>query len=93
MGANVPRENLIDVAKRIKPTHYLSFIVKGNQTDKTNNLLRYIDNELDNPNLYLCCSSDLGDTLSLASNQQCINSFDDFLSVSNSGPNPIAIES
>jgi len=84
LGA-VPHENLIDVAKSIQPTHLLLLVVKENQTEKTNALLDYIKVELNDPDLYLICSKYLGDTITLSNKQKCVNSFDDFLAISENG--------
>lgn len=81
LGANVPRTSLINVSKKIEPTHFLSFVVRRNQQKEIQSLLVDISDQLNDPNVYLCCNSELTETLSFTKKQHSIQSFDDFLSL------------
>jgi len=81
LGASVAKENLIEVAKKVHPTHFLSFVVKGNQKDQAQTLLDHLARKLNSPSIYICCNSTLSKSLKFTKNQFSINSFDQFLSL------------
>lgn len=81
LGANVPLSSILKVADVIKPTHYLLFAVKHNQTDAISALLQTFKDDLNDSVLYLCCSEATSGTLKLAKKQHTITSFEAFLAL------------
>lgn len=81
LGDNVPINNLYEVAKNIKPTHYLTFAVRQNQQDIINEYLSEMKNKFNDPNIYICCDSALGSQLNLTKNQHAVSSFAAFQSI------------
>ena len=78
LGADVPLENLHMISDQVKPTHYLTFSVRTNQYNLINKYCAYLEKELNNPQIYICCVNDMVNNLKLTPNQNVICSFEAF---------------
>ncbi len=78
LGTNVPLDNLYSIVKEIKPTNYLTFAVKGNQSNDINEYLQNMKTEFNDPTIYICCEDSLTKDLTLSNNQHTICSFEEF---------------
>ena len=78
LGANVPLDNLDLIANQIQPTHYLTFAVRSNQQDTINEYFHQMKIKFNDPQIYICCESNLVNDLKLSSNQHAICSYEEF---------------
>lgn len=78
LGANVPIDNLYEVAENIEATHYLTFIVKQNQVVEINDYLHEMKVKFNNPNVFICCDSSFEEKLNLSDKQLTLTSFEEF---------------
>jgi len=78
LGANVPLDNLYQIAKQVNPTHYLTFAVRSNQQSLINEFLNKISQDFDSPHVYVCCEPDLKKDLKLETNQHVLSTYTAF---------------
>jgi DNA-binding transcriptional MerR regulator len=81
LGDNVPLDNLYQVAENIKPTHYLTFVVKQNQQDYINEYLEQMKIKFNDPKIFICCDASLKENLVLSKNQKAIINFNEFQNI------------
>jgi len=78
LGTNVPLDNLYSIVEEINPTNYLTFSVRGNQSNDVNKYLNNMKMKFNDPTMYICCEDSLIKDLKLSKNQHAICSFEAF---------------
>ncbi len=78
LGQSVPVENLNIIAKKVSPTHFLTFSVRSNQQESISRFFSEMDRELNNPNITICCNNELANSLTSSNKINTIKSFEAF---------------
>jgi DNA-binding transcriptional MerR regulator len=78
LGQSVPVENLNIIAKKVSPTHFLTFSVRSNQQESISRFFSEMEKELNNPNITICCNNELAKSLTLSNKINTIISFEAF---------------